>query len=209
MAVNVAFRRLPPRVASPRSLAPFAALPTTSTGRRSFFSFPSNDVQNLVATRTLPYGRDALYDLIADVDSYELFVPYCSHSRVTKWSPPDVNGRKWPVLADLHVGWAGFNEDFTSRLRCVPGVSVEAVSGNLDGSSQASPVFKSLTTRWSLKPSSSPPTPSTEVHLSIEYKFVNPLYATISSAVSEKVAGMMVEAFEKQARHKLGPSRHH
>ncbi|VUC34926.1 unnamed protein product, partial [Clonostachys rosea] len=52
--------------------------------------------------------------------------------------------------------------------------------------------------------SSSSNAPRTEVHLSIKYQFVNPLYAAVSAAVSDKVAGMMIEAFEKQARQKLG-----
>ncbi|CAG9943168.1 unnamed protein product, partial [Clonostachys rosea f. rosea IK726] len=89
----------------------------------------SDLTQTLTATRILPYSRDPLYSLIADVDDYSSFVPYCSRSRVTHW---------------------------------------------------------------------------TEVHLSIKYQFVNPLYAAVSAAVSDKVAGMMIEAFEKQARQKLG-----
>ncbi|KAG6018540.1 hypothetical protein E4U41_003791, partial [Claviceps citrina] len=149
-----------------------------------------------------------LYRLIADVDAYSSFVPYCSHSRVTQWSQPDEHGRAWPTLADLHVGWGGFNEVFTSRLRCVPDVSVEAVSGDPASveAKAASAVFKSLVTRWHLRPlatSASAP-PSTEVHLTIKYQFANPLYAAVSAAVSDKVAGLMVEAFEKRALEQLG-----
>lgn len=115
-----------------------------------------------------------------------------------------------PAIADLHVGWGGFNEIFTSRLRCVPGVSVEAVSGDPASADAkaASAVFKSLVTRWHLRPvrqdSSSP---STEVHLTIKYQFVNPLYAAVSAAVSDKVAGLMIEAFEKRALEELGHTR--
>ena len=44
----------------------------------------------------------------------------------------------------------------------------------------------------------------TEVRLDIRFQFVNPLYAAGSSAVSDKVAGLMMEAFEKRARDQLG-----
>ena len=44
----------------------------------------------------------------------------------------------------------------------------------------------------------------TEVRLDIRFQFVNPLYAAVSSAVSDKVAGLMIEAFEKRAREQLG-----
>ncbi|EGR44993.1 uncharacterized protein TRIREDRAFT_42301, partial [Trichoderma reesei QM6a] len=149
---------------------------------RAFISLPGSSPQSLVATRTLPYAREPLYELIADVDSYSSFVPYCSRSRVTQWSPPDASGRRWPALADLHVGWGGFDEVFTSRLRCVPGVSVEARSGGSAGdgpAKDASSVFKTLETLWSLTPVTrqSATTPSTEVRLTITFEFVNPLYA--------------------------------
>jgi coenzyme Q-binding protein COQ10 len=189
-----------------------------SIPRRAFITLPglggdNNTTQRLTATRTLPYARDPLYDLISDVDDYASFVPYCSLSRVTDWSPADAaTGRRWPVQADLHVGWGGFQEAFTSRLRCVPGVSVEAVSGPGVGTdanthANASSVFKSLVTRWSLQPvahGDSSSAASTEVHLAITYQFVNPLYAAVSAAVSDKVASMMIEAFEKQAQRRLG-----
>ncbi|CAH0053442.1 unnamed protein product [Clonostachys solani] len=180
---------------------------------RPFITLPGSDLtQTLTATRILPYSRDPLYSLIADVDGYSSFVPYCSRSRVTHWSPADpASGRRWPTRADLHVGWGGFDEKFTSRLTCVPGVSVEALSGGVRGEPDASSVFRSLVTRWQLRPlgagtgsNSSSSSPRTEVHLSIKYQFVNPLYAAVSAAVSDKVAGMMIEAFEKQARQKLG-----
>ncbi|UNI19144.1 Coenzyme Q-binding protein coq10, mitochondrial [Purpureocillium takamizusanense] len=217
---------LPP----PSPPAPAAGANLFFPTRRSFFSFPgagtgTGTTQHLTATRTLPYPSGPLYELIADVDSYDRFVPYCSLSRVTQWSSapaPDNDGsssngnsngrgRRWPVLADLHVGWGGFNEVFTSRLRCVPGVSVEAVSGDpADASAAAaSTVFKSLVTRWSLRQLSSSSSPSTEVHLSIRYQFVNPLYAAVSAAVSDKVAGLMIEAFEKRAHERLASPPHY
>lgn len=186
---------------------PSAALPS----RRFFFAIPGDGHhQHLTANRTLPYAHEPLYDLIADVDSYRLFVPYCSHSRVTQWSQPDDGGRRWPTLADLHVGWGGFSESFTSHLRCLPGISVEAISGGPDitrASPTNSTVFKSLVTRWSLRPIGLQPSPSTEVHLSIHYQFLNPIYAALSAAVSDRVAGLMIEAFEKRAREKLGTAQ--
>ncbi|KAH0595175.1 hypothetical protein MHUMG1_06924 [Metarhizium humberi] len=203
MSFRTAARQLPLRAS-----APFHAVSTPS-GCRAFFSLPGStpgsDTQTITATRNLPYAQQPLYQLISDVDSYSSFVPYCAHSRVTQWSHPDENGRKWPTLADLHVGWGGFNEVFTSRLRCVPGVSVEAVSGDPASADAkaASAVFKSLVTRWHLRPICQHPLPSTEVHLTIKYQFVSPLYAAVSAAVSDKVAGLMIEAFEKRAMEEL------
>jgi coenzyme Q-binding protein COQ10 len=108
----------------------------------------------------------------------------------------------------LQVGWGGFDETFTSRLLCVPGVSVEARSGGsaLGGPAQdASAIFKTLETVWYLTPVARQSTaPSTEVKLTIKYQFVNPLYAALSAAVSDKIAALMIEAFEKRVHYKLG-----
>ena len=185
-------------------------LPTAVPGKRNFFSLPGqlgSETQNVSATRRLPYSQSALFDLIADVNSYSRFLPYCTASRVTKWAKPDEDGRRWPILADLHVGWGGLSETFTSQVRCVPEVSVEALCG--DATSQAtagsSTVFKTLVARWHLKPlPETQYSASTEVNVTIKYQFANPLYAAVSGAISDKVAAMMIEAFEKRAIEQLG-----
>ncbi|KAH7362052.1 dehydrase and lipid transport-domain-containing protein [Plectosphaerella cucumerina] len=188
-----------------------------SAPRRAFFSLPDlpSPPQTLTATRILPYSSADLYTLVSDVDAYSKFVPYCSQSRVTKWSDPDPSrpdSPKSPIQADLRVGWGGFEETFTSRLRCVPGQSVEALSGAdaLDPSASreqikdaGGAVFKSLVTKWQIRPVDSANN-QTRVDLVIRFQFANPLYAAVSAAVSEKVAGVMIEAFEKRARSILG-----
>ncbi|KAF5025427.1 hypothetical protein F66182_2487 [Fusarium sp. NRRL 66182] len=211
----MALRLLPSRAIVPRPAATISNITNLTCAstplRRSFISLPSSEPQRLTATRALPYLSEPLYDLIADVDSYSSFVPYCSRSRVTRWSDPDsATGRRYPTLADLHVGWGGFDEVFTSRLRCIPGQSVEAVSGEtVPGGTgpDASAVFRSLVTRWSVRSITGPPTPRTEVHLAIDFQFTNPLYGAVSAAVSDKIAGMMIEAFEKRAFEKLASQR--
>jgi coenzyme Q-binding protein COQ10 len=204
--------------------------------RRTFITLPGSEPQHLSTTRILPYSSSSLYTIIADVDSYSTFLPYCLCSRVTKWSAPDASNKRWPSQADLTVGWGGYEETFTSRLFCVPGSIVEALGGEaitklphsqlqhhsetLNIPAQANSVFQTITTRWTLKPFHyKPPTgqlqtddtvhPSreqTEVHLSLDFQFSNPVYAALSKAVAPKIAGVMIEAFEVRARKLLdGP----
>lgn len=186
------------RIASPRLLRP-PRLQSSCLHRRHFFSLPtSSQTQTLTANRVLPHPVQPLYTLIADVDSYHNFVPYCTRSIVTHWDTSTTP--KLPLQADLHVGWGGFTEVFTSQLHCVPGESVEAISGGKDAETDNG-VFKSLVTKWSVK---SVGPSRTQVDLKIRYEFANPVYAAVSAAVSDKVAGVMIEAFEKQARERLG-----
>jgi coenzyme Q-binding protein COQ10 len=200
--------------------------------RRSFINLPGTEATSLSETRILPYKYTSLYALIADVDSYSSFLPYCQESKVTEWSTKDKDGKTWPAKADLTVGWGGYEEKFTSRLLCIPNSVVEALGGgaqttlsrdnlkhysSISNAPTAVNIFKSLSTKWTVKPlhykppSGRPQTDNavhprrdqTEVHLTIVFQFSNPLYTGLSKAVAPKVAGVMIEAFERRARKLL------
>lgn len=244
MATRTATARLLPRATTTSSsLSPFRPLPP----RRSFFSLPAAEPQTLHARRLLPYGPAPLYDLIADIDTYPRFLPYCSHARVTSSTDPDPDtGRRWPTRADLSAGWGGLAETYSSRVFCVPDAGiVEAISGDArteigaaelrrwgltdPGPSSSSlrgagapaageGVFKSLVTRWTVRSFAAGGGARgldrdgialregewSEVDLSIKFQFANPLYNAMSSAVADKVAPIMIEAFVKEARRVLG-----
>jgi len=217
------------KVLRPRVLR---TLPFPSTHRvycrRSFITLPGADAQSLTTTRVLPYKASSLYNLVADVDSYSSFLPYCQSSKVTKWSAPDTNGKRWPSQADLTVGWGAFEETFTSRLFCVPGQVVEALGGEavtslpksalshhastFDVPAVPNNLFQSLSTRWTIRPIQSKSSGTfgsgdrTEVNLNIEFQFSNPIYAALSKAVAPKIAGIMIESFEKRAKKLLASS---
>lgn len=99
--------------------------------------------------------------------------------------------------------------------------SSEAQSNEQGSSSGANPMFTSLLTTWTLRefpykpapeghPSpfqespSTDPISQTEVGLSIQVQFANPVYAALSKAAAPKVAGTLIEAFVKRAREVLG-----
>lgn len=111
-------------------LQPFFTLSTTPPRTRSFLTLPPT-IQHLTATRTLPYPPKPLYDIITDISSYPLFLPYLTSARVLTYSAPDAKyGKRWPRTAELGVNWGGLLEmGFRSRVFCVPERSVEAVAG--------------------------------------------------------------------------------
>lgn len=222
------------------------------------FGSSEPSIQTLTASRVLPYPSSAIYAIIADVSSYQRFLPFCLSSRVTRWSASDAEGKKWPSEANITVGWGSIREDFQSRIYCVPGRIVEAVGGQSetklaksdirhheagDPSTAADPAFREalgrsgagaesqilthLQSRWTLRPFPFKPAPlqdklngridpqtktdgeakeQTEVHLSLSFAFANPVYHAMSSAVTPKVAGMMIEAFENRVKEVIdGP----
>ncbi|KAF2435188.1 hypothetical protein EJ08DRAFT_646073 [Tothia fuscella] len=81
-------------------------------------------------------------------------------------------------------------------------------------------ILTHLLTRWSVRPFPFKPPPRegsalqgtkhtvpedrTEVTLNIEFQFSNPVYSAMSGAVADRVAGVMIEAFEKRVGDVLG-----
>ena len=180
-------------------------------------------------TRKLPYNVQPVYEIIADVSSYSEFIPYCSSSAVTARSGDDAHGRTWPTEARLAVSWRGLTEEWSSRLHCEPERVVEAVANVPRGAIQsgfgASSAIKSLRARWTVKAvekeeeeeagggGKSGETVSggcissdsgTLIKFEIEYAFANAIYEAMGAAFAPKVAGMVVEAFEKRAKFLLG-----
>lgn len=125
-----------------------------------------------------------VYDIISDVAAYSQFLPYCQGSIVTKYSNPAPDGKKYPEEAKLVIGFNDqISEEFTSRVYCVPGKVVEAVSGNMQSTlsgadiahhsarpaadqdpSRTDTVMAHLLTRWTLKPYHYKPPPTSAIH---------------------------------------------
>ena len=170
-----------------------SALPNLAPGGANNNPSPP---KTLRARRTLPYPPAQIYTLIADIDSYTHFLPHCAHSRVTRWTTPPppapapgqqqpphntttTQPPRHPAQADLTVGWGPFTQTYTSRVYCVPGSVVEAVSGAAStsippdtlraagydlpddaatgatgnkGADKMEGIFESLVTRWTVRP---------------------------------------------------------
>lgn len=81
------------------------------------FSYSTLNVTQAITRR---YSQKQLYDLVADVDSYRQFVPYCTASRVLNsriLRPNDAAGRP-PIErkeAELTVGFMAFKESYVSQ----------------------------------------------------------------------------------------------
>ncbi|RKF62556.1 Coenzyme Q-binding protein coq10, mitochondrial [Erysiphe neolycopersici] len=146
-----------------------------------------NKAQNYSVTRILPYESTKLYKLIADIDSYSTFVPFCKYSKITKRYLPDKNGDRWPAQADLTTGWFAIEEQFTSRIYCIPNSVVEALSGEVETSltdnellrcsphihskEKSDNTFQYLRTTWTLKPYQNSNTTATNTKMNVEQQY--------------------------------------
>lgn len=80
--------------------------------KRTFLSF-SNDIQTYRIKRVVRNRPDVLYSVVADVESYSQFIPFCEHSVITDTDPESGVPRR----AVLQVGWNHINERFESELK--------------------------------------------------------------------------------------------
>lgn len=68
------------------------------------------------------YSADELFDIVADVDRYREFLPYCVDSRVLGPSlrpsrPREADGATYIVDAELTIGFAAIRESYVSEVR--------------------------------------------------------------------------------------------
>ena len=83
--------------------------------------------------RPLPYRPDQLYQLVADVERYPEFLPWCLAARIRERGPT-------LVVADLLIGYKMVRERFTSRVTLSP-------PGRIDVSYTEGP-FRYLNNHW-------------------------------------------------------------
>jgi coenzyme Q-binding protein COQ10 len=132
-------------------------------------------------TRFLPYSQDKLFELVADVERYPEFLPWCVGCRVTR--------REGDTLyADLIVGFKMIREQFTSKvtLRGPDRIDVEYLKGP----------FKYLNNHWVFPPSAGGCT----IDFFIDFEFRSRLLRNILEPLFNEAVKRMVRAFETRAR---------
>lgn len=141
--------------------------------------------------------QEQLYDIIADVDNYQKFVPWCINSVVTKRTDNTMR-------ADLTVGFNVFNETYTSDI-------VMERPNFVTASSKDSNLFRYLRTEWKFSPANR--AKSTWVSFQVDFMFKSSLYNDVSKLFLKEVTSKMVQAFEKRsmelARQNEQKRQHH
>ncbi len=87
----------------------------------------------------VPYTAAQMFDLVADVDQYPAFLPWCVALRVIK---KDIAEGQGELTADMIVAYKIFREKFRSK------VTLDRAHYAIDVSYQDGP-FKNLENRWS------------------------------------------------------------
>ncbi|MFO1036578.1 MAG: type II toxin-antitoxin system RatA family toxin [Geminicoccaceae bacterium] len=147
--------------------------------------------------RYLPHTPDQMYDLVARVDRYPEFLPWCKAARITKRDGPNL------FYADLVIAFKVFREQFTSKVHLDPktGVDVEYINGP----------FRYLNNHWRFEPA---PGGGCIVDFYVDFEFKSKLLQSLIGLLFNEAVQRMVAAFEARAeklygRNEAGPQRQH
>ncbi len=137
-------------------------------------------------TRLLPYTPEQVYALVADVERYPEFLPWCLACRISKRESPT------SFTADLVVGFKMVREQFTSRvtLKPIEEITVTYLSGP----------FEHLTNEWKFAPAEG----GTSVHFYLSFEFKSKLLQALIGLLFEEAVHRMVSAFEARAAKLYG-----
>ena len=136
--------------------------------------------------RHLPYTHKQLYDLVADVESYPQFLPWCRGCRITR--------REGNIFyADLIIGYKMLRESFSSRVTSLESdhIHVEYLSGPM----------KYLSNHWRFLPEDDG---TCTIDFYVEFEFKNPLLQNLINMFFNEAVKRMVSAFEARAAELYG-----
>ncbi|NKB46072.1 MAG: type II toxin-antitoxin system RatA family toxin [Alphaproteobacteria bacterium] len=139
--------------------------------------------------RTLPYTPAQVFDLVADVERYPQFLPWCIACRKTKTYDDGFE-------ADLAIGFKMVRETFTSRVILNKPDQVEVVYK--DGP------FKHLSNTWKFASASDGKSCDIDFHLDFEFR--SGVLQKIIGVLFEEAVRRMVSAFESRAAELYGNS---
>jgi len=134
----------------------------------------------------VPYSATQMYDLVADVERYPEFLPWCTAAEVLSRDGEDVTAR-------LALARGRARAQFTTRNRLVAGQFLEMHL--LEGP------FKALEGRWDF---SAIGDMGSRVELRMAFETVGSLTGVVLGPVFEGICNQLVDAFGRRARQKYG-----
>ena len=129
----------------------------------------------------VPYSAQNMYALVADVDSYPGFLPWCRSARQRD------NG-DGTVTATIEMAKGPLHKSFTTRNTLLEGecIRIQLVDGP----------FKHLNGTWSFEPRGES---GCRVKLDLEFDFSSRLLRGVVGPVFHEIANTMVDAFSRRA----------
>ncbi|KAI5097194.1 coenzyme Q-binding protein COQ10-like, mitochondrial [Silurus meridionalis] len=174
------------------SLVPFP-VKFQSIPKRSFISLAGPILAQRIKyseNRTIGYSASQMYNIVANVDQYHQFVPWCTRSNVIK-------RRNGNMLAQLEIGFPPVIERYVSEVTVIPNYQVNAVCTD-------SSLFSHFEMLWRFTPASGNRGDCCNVEFSVSFEFKSLLHTQLAVVFFDEVVKQMVNAFENRAAKLYG-----
>lgn len=148
-------------------------------------------------SRFVAHNAIEMFDLVADVERYPDFLPYCE-GLVVRARRTQEDGKE-VVIADMTVGYKFVRETFTSRIlmnRDLRQIDVAATEGP----------FRSLTNTWRFidQDVNSARQAGSEVNFEIAWEFKSKLLGNLVGSLFDRAFRKYADAFEARAKDVYG-----
>jgi coenzyme Q-binding protein COQ10 len=140
--------------------------------------------------RLLPYTPEQLFALVADIERYPEFLPWCVGARIREQQPR-------LIVADLSIGFRIYRERFTSRVALDP-------PRRIDVTYSEGP-FRYLNNHWIFEPAPG----GCRVDFFVDFEFKSRLLQRLIETLFGEAVRRMVAAFERRAEQLYGRSAPH
>lgn len=140
--------------------------------------------------RVLGYSPEQLFDVVAAVDLYHGFVPWCQRSEILKRYPDG------SFDAELEIGFKFLVESYVSHVELNRPKFLKTTSSE-------SNLFDHLINIWEFNPGPVPG--SCELYFLVDFKFQSPLYRQVASMFFKEVVSRLVGSFDERCRLIYGP----
>lgn len=160
-----------------------------SCAKRVLHATPPPDMTAYKERVVVPYTPQQMYDLVAEVQRYPEFLPWCIGARILK--------REGNTLfAELVIGWKVLRERFSSKviLDAPNRVQFDYTNGPL----------KYLHGDWRFTPA---PQGGTVVEFQVDFEFKSRALSLIMGGVFSELVHRMVGAYEARANQLYSPPR--
>jgi coenzyme Q-binding protein COQ10 len=138
-------------------------------------------------TRRVRHSAAEMFDLVADVEKYPLFLPMCTGLRVRRRTT-DAAGNE-VLVAEMSVGYKAIRESFTSRVtldRPNQKILVEYIDGP----------FSHLENVWAFQDTGEA---ASSVDFAIDYEFRSRMLGILMGGLFDAAFRKFAEAFERRA----------
>ncbi len=143
----------------------------------------------IVRSALVPHSPAEMYTLVADVEAYHRFLPWCGGSRV-------VSSEGGVITAAVDIAFSGVHKTFVTHNTGVPGerLDMRLVEGP----------FRHLDGHWRFEPLGDA---GCKITLDLDFEFSNPVTRLVIGPVFQHIANGLVDSFRDRANQVHGTRR--